>query len=135
MQERHSLALLYNDKSVAENNSAYKGLQLLSADQRCDVFAWSSEQERREFRRLVIAIVLSTDIGDADGARMLQLRVQEGSATVSGEGAGVGDKGSSTTAGAGALDWSAPSSPERTALLCLLLKAADIGSSMQTFDT
>lgn len=58
---RHELAILYNDQSVAEMRSLNIGLNYLYD---FDILNNLSENELKDFRKLVIDLVLSTDIVD-----------------------------------------------------------------------
>lgn len=61
INNKHELAALYNNQSVAEMRSLNIGLSYLSD---FDVLSNHSENECKEFRKLVIDLVLSTDIVD-----------------------------------------------------------------------
>lgn len=57
----HDLALQYNDTSVLENHHLYVAFKLLSEPE-CDVFAQLSAKKRQTLRRMVIELVLATDM-------------------------------------------------------------------------
>nr|XP_048283171.1 cAMP-specific 3',5'-cyclic phosphodiesterase 4C isoform X1 [Myodes glareolus]XP_048283172.1 cAMP-specific 3',5'-cyclic phosphodiesterase 4C isoform X1 [Myodes glareolus] len=55
------LALMYNDMSVLENHHLAVGFKLLQAEN-CDIFRNLSAKERLSLRRMVIDLVLATDM-------------------------------------------------------------------------
>ncbi|TRY97573.1 hypothetical protein DNTS_002605 [Danionella cerebrum] len=55
------LALMYNDESVLENHHLAVGFKLLQGEN-CDVFQNLSKKERQTFRKMVIDMVLATDM-------------------------------------------------------------------------
>ncbi|CAH8493324.1 unnamed protein product [Dicrocoelium dendriticum] len=57
----HDLALQYNDASVLENHHLYVAFKLLNEPD-CDVFAQLSAKKRQTLRRMVIELVLATDM-------------------------------------------------------------------------
>ena len=61
ISNRHELAILYNDQSVAEMRSLNIGLNYLYD---FEILNNLSEKEFKDFRKLVIDLVLSTDIVD-----------------------------------------------------------------------
>ncbi len=61
INNKHELATLYNDQSVAEMRSLNIGLSYISD---FDILSNYSENECKDFRKLVIDLVLSTDIVD-----------------------------------------------------------------------
>jgi 3'5'-cyclic nucleotide phosphodiesterase len=66
--EKSPLAVLYNNKSVAEQNSLDLAWDLLMNDNFADLrkLIYSTPEEASRFRQLVVNIVLATDIMDAD---------------------------------------------------------------------
>uniref|UniRef100_A0A4W4GBC3 Phosphodiesterase n=1 Tax=Electrophorus electricus TaxID=8005 RepID=A0A4W4GBC3_ELEEL len=55
------LALMYNDESVLENHHLAVGFKLLHQDS-CDIFQNLSKRQRQSLRKLVIDMVLATDM-------------------------------------------------------------------------
>ncbi|KAM9437902.1 3',5'-cyclic-AMP phosphodiesterase 4D-like [Salvelinus alpinus] len=55
------LALMYNDSSVLENHHLAVGFKLLQEDN-CDIFQNLSKKQRQSLRKMVIDIVLATDM-------------------------------------------------------------------------
>ncbi|XP_077426076.1 3',5'-cyclic-AMP phosphodiesterase 4C-like [Vanacampus margaritifer] len=55
------LALMYNDESVLENHHLAVGFKLLHQDN-CDIFQNLNKRQRQSLRKLVIDIVLATDM-------------------------------------------------------------------------
>ncbi|XP_023269563.1 cAMP-specific 3',5'-cyclic phosphodiesterase 4C-like isoform X3 [Seriola lalandi dorsalis] len=55
------LALMYNDESVLENHHLAVGFKLLHEDN-CDIFQNLSKRQRQSLRKLVIDMVLATDM-------------------------------------------------------------------------
>nr|XP_039271332.1 uncharacterized protein LOC120345829 isoform X2 [Styela clava] len=61
-QTRSSLALLYNDKSVLENHHVSAAFRILWEDPECDILGALSKDDYKQFRELVIEMVLATDM-------------------------------------------------------------------------
>ncbi|CAH8621917.1 unnamed protein product [Heterobilharzia americana] len=57
----HELALQYNDSSVLENHHLYMAFKILSEPD-CDIFANLGAKKRQTLRRMVIELVLATDM-------------------------------------------------------------------------
>ena len=55
------LALMYNDESVLENHHLAVAFKLLQ-NEGCDIFANCSKKQRQTLRKMVIDMVLSTDM-------------------------------------------------------------------------
>ncbi|GLD63781.1 cAMP-specific 3',5'-cyclic phosphodiesterase 4B isoform X1, partial [Lates japonicus] len=55
------LALMYNDESVLENHHLAVGFKLLQEDN-CDIFQNLTKKQRQTLRRMVIDMVLATDM-------------------------------------------------------------------------
>uniref|UniRef100_A0AAX7SIP5 Phosphodiesterase n=1 Tax=Astatotilapia calliptera TaxID=8154 RepID=A0AAX7SIP5_ASTCA len=55
------LALMYNDESVLENHHLAVGFKLLQ-EENCDIFQNLSKKQRQTLRRMVIEMVLATDM-------------------------------------------------------------------------
>ncbi|XP_045146262.1 cAMP-specific 3',5'-cyclic phosphodiesterase 4A isoform X4 [Echinops telfairi] len=55
------LALMYNDESVLENHHLAVGFKLLQ-DENCDIFQNLSKRQRQSLRKMVIDMVLATDM-------------------------------------------------------------------------
>eukprot|EP00759_Apiculatamorpha_spiralis_P030551 PhF_6_TR32183/c0_g1_i1/m.47779/K13755/PDE1; calcium/calmodulin-dependent 3',5'-cyclic nucleotide phosphodiesterase len=58
------LAFIYNDKSILENYHCKSGFALLRSTSEVDVTSKLSEDEYRIFRKIVVNLVLSTDMTD-----------------------------------------------------------------------
>lgn len=114
IQSCHPLALKFHDQSVAEMNSLTVGLELL-AKPGMDLLEKLSEEDRVIFRKNVIDIVLATDVADTYKKRLIYLKLEDNSDE---------DVGLDTTTPAG-----------RLALLCIIMRACDVASSMQSITT
>ncbi|CAH8649487.1 unnamed protein product [Schistosoma haematobium] len=57
----HELALQYNDASVLENHHLYMAFKILT-EKDCDIFANLGGKKRQTLRRMVIELVLATDM-------------------------------------------------------------------------
>jgi cAMP-specific phosphodiesterase 4 len=55
------LALMYNDESVLENHHLAVGFKLLQGDN-CDIFQNLTKKQRQSLRKMVIEMVLATDM-------------------------------------------------------------------------
>ena len=55
------LALMYNDESVLENHHLAVAFKLLQEDN-CDIFVNLSKKQRQSLRKMVIDMVLATDM-------------------------------------------------------------------------
>ena len=117
IHENHNLALLYSDQSVAEMHSLACGFGILN-NANHDICAGFTTEERRTFRAVVIDLVLSTNISDYERQRILRqkldavmmLKTEDGYADMS-------------------------TSMNRLSLLNLIIRAADVGASMQDVET
>ncbi|CAH8581060.1 unnamed protein product [Schistosoma intercalatum] len=58
----HELALLYNDISVLENHHLHVAFKLINTEKECDFTQYFTNQQKLLFRKMVIALVLSTDM-------------------------------------------------------------------------
>ncbi|CAH8575523.1 unnamed protein product [Heterobilharzia americana] len=58
----HKLALLYNDISVLENHHLHVAFKLISTEKECDFTQFLTNQQKQLFRKMVINLVLSTDM-------------------------------------------------------------------------
>ncbi|XP_018647025.1 camp-specific 3,5-cyclic phosphodiesterase,putative [Schistosoma mansoni] len=58
----HELALLYNDISVLENHHLHVAFKLINTQIECDFTKYFTNQQKLLFRKMVIALVLSTDM-------------------------------------------------------------------------
>jgi len=61
VKSRTALSVLYNDKSVLENHHV-SGFFRMMDQYKCDIFAGMKKSEFRQFRSLLIELVLSTDM-------------------------------------------------------------------------
>ena len=117
INENHSLAILYSDQSVAEMHSLACAFEILK-DADHDICAGFSTEERRTFRAVVIDLVLSTNISDKDRQKALKQKLD--SVMMSKTGDGHPDMSASTS---------------RQSILNLIIRAADVGASMQDVET
>merc|ERR1719262_6214 len=62
VETAHDLALRYNDKSPLENMHCAKMFEIV-ADKNSNIFSGLERDEYREMRRIVIAVILHTDMG------------------------------------------------------------------------
>ncbi|OON19460.1 3'5'-cyclic nucleotide phosphodiesterase, partial [Opisthorchis viverrini] len=60
--EDNELAILYNDKSVLENHHLYIGFDLLHSEPQVDITKHFTTMQRQLFRKIVISLVLATDM-------------------------------------------------------------------------
>ncbi|KAK4468182.1 hypothetical protein MN116_008344 [Schistosoma mekongi] len=58
----HELALLYNDISVLENHHLHVAFKLINTEKQCDFTQYLTSQQKQLFRKMVITLVLSTDM-------------------------------------------------------------------------
>ncbi|CAH8862985.1 unnamed protein product [Trichobilharzia szidati] len=58
----HELALLYNDISVLENHHLHVAFKMISTEKECDFTQYLTNQQKQLFRKMVINLVLSTDM-------------------------------------------------------------------------
>eukprot|EP00055_Hartaetosiga_balthica_P007084 m.23933 g.23933 ORF g.23933 m.23933 type:complete len:989 (-) comp5598_c0_seq1:290-3256(-) len=58
----HDFAIFYNDKSVLENFHIATAFKLMKDDPFCDILAHFSEEDKKKMRRLMISMVLGTDM-------------------------------------------------------------------------
>ncbi|VDP38554.1 unnamed protein product [Soboliphyme baturini] len=62
VQSNSDYAMLYNDRSVLENHHISSIFRMMRADKQLNILSNLTNEEYREFRNLVIEIVLSTDM-------------------------------------------------------------------------
>lgn len=115
INKRHELAKKYHHQSVAEMNSLSIGLGLLERKE-YNLISTLSQENHRKFTDFVIDLVLCTDIADMYKKQMLYLRLR--------------DQYDEET-GRLRIDNSAG----KLALLMLILRSSDVGSSMQSLET
>lgn len=115
VSKHHALAKLYNDQSVAEMRSLAIGLNLLQQPG-YELLSRLSEQEQTTFHEFVVELVLCTDIADMYKKQVAYLRVKDHSNEETGQ-----------------LD--VHSSAGRLALMTLIMRLCDVGSSMQSLRT
>eukprot|EP00041_Stephanoeca_diplocostata_P021495 m.501497 g.501497 ORF g.501497 m.501497 type:complete len:900 (+) comp21839_c0_seq5:222-2921(+) len=60
-ETQHDFAILYNDKSVLENYHASVAFKVMS-DEKCNVLASLSKDDRAAVRKMMISMILSTDM-------------------------------------------------------------------------
>jgi 3'5'-cyclic nucleotide phosphodiesterase len=115
--ESHALALLYSDQSVAEMHSLASGFEVID-NANNDIRVGFSPDERKIFRSTVIELVLSTNICDYERQRLLQHKL---------------NIATETKLVNGRADMSAYTS--RLSIFNLVIRAADVGASMQNAET
>lgn len=115
--EGHTLALLYSDQSVAEMHSLASGFEVID-EANNDIRVGFSPDERKIFRSTVIELVLSTNICDYERQRLLQQKLKS-----------VNEAKLIN----GRADLSAYTS--RLSIFNLVIRAADVGASMQNAET
>lgn len=115
INKRHELAKKYHNQSVAEMNSLSIGLGVLER-KNFDLVAQLSPENQRKFSDFVIDLVLSTDIADFYKKQLLFLKLR--------------DQYDEET-GRLRIDNNAG----KLALLMLILRSSDVGSSMQSLPT
>eukprot|EP00056_Hartaetosiga_gracilis_P006200 m.94097 g.94097 ORF g.94097 m.94097 type:complete len:993 (+) comp12404_c1_seq2:160-3138(+) len=59
---KHDFAIFYNDKSVLENFHIATAFKLMKDDPSCDILENFSQEEQKKMRRLMITMVLGTDM-------------------------------------------------------------------------
>ncbi|BHF82313.1 cAMP-specific 3',5'-cyclic phosphodiesterase 4D [Sparganum proliferum] len=62
IRTENTLALLYNDISVLENHHLSVAFGVLQEDSKCDILCGLSKTQRQTFRKMVIDMVLATDM-------------------------------------------------------------------------
>ncbi|CAL8090320.1 unnamed protein product [Calicophoron daubneyi] len=82
------LAILYNDNSVLENHHLSFAFELLAREPQCDVTSELTTEQRKFFRKMVINLVLSTDMSKhmsllADLKTMVETQRASGSNIIS----------------------------------------------------
>ena len=117
INENHSLAILYSDQSVAEMHSLACAFEILN-DADHDLCAGFSMEERRTLRAVVIDLVLSTNISDKDRQKTLKQKLD--TVMMSKTEDSYPDMSASTS---------------RQSILNLIIRAADVGASMQDVET
>eukprot|EP00164_Ancoracysta_twista_P002241 GFYU01002962.1.p1 GENE.GFYU01002962.1~~GFYU01002962.1.p1 ORF type:complete len:911 (+),score=237.50 GFYU01002962.1:616-3348(+) len=60
---RHDWSVLYNDQSVLENHHLATAFQIVYTEPECDIFEGLGPSEKKEARRLIIDMVMATDLG------------------------------------------------------------------------
>mmetsp|Transcript_34815 Transcript_34815/g.33129 ORF Transcript_34815/g.33129 Transcript_34815/m.33129 type:complete len:347 (+) Transcript_34815:167-1207(+) len=117
VKENHSLAIMYSDQSVAEMNSLACGFQLLFDRADHDILEGFTPEERKTFRTTVIDIVLSTNIMDKERQQDFQRKFDT----------------AKKTSEDGKFDMNCPKN--RLLIYNIILRAADVGASMQNAET
>jgi len=125
VSKQHPYAIMFNDQSVAEMRSLQLGFETLtkneseeSMDFLEEIFRYKSNVDFVTFRKIVISLVLCTDIGDKDRSRLTTLTIQD----AFNEETGAMDDKLSTLEG-------------RLGALMLMLKCSDVGAPMQSVGT
>lgn len=118
VHENHSLAIIYSDQSVAEMNSLACGFQLFDRVDH-DILDGFTLEERRTFRSIVIDLVLSTNIMDKERQQNIQKKFDAAKNCELNED--------------GKIDINCP--VNRLAIYNLIIRAADVGASMQNAET
>lgn len=115
VSKHHAFAKLYNDQSVAEMRSLAIGLDLLEQPG-YELLSRLSEQEQKTFHDFVVELVLCTDVADMYKKQVAYLKVKD----LSDEETGYLD---------------VHESAGRMALMTLIMRICDVGSSMQSLRT
>jgi 3'5'-cyclic nucleotide phosphodiesterase len=134
VKENDPVAVMYKNRSVAEQNSVELAWSLLMGDQFSDLrrVIYVNENEYRRFRELVVNTVLATDIMDKDLSAARKKRWNDAFAETS-------DKSTTATAGAAnggisKMDEKAQTfSTNRRATIVIehLIQASDVSHTMQ----
>ena len=150
VDESHDLAIVYSDQNVAERHSLAKAFQILKLPDH-NIIEGFSKQERLVFRKIVIDLVLSTDI--VDQARQIQLQtkyneISRSSANSKNGGVASSSSGSKVDSNHnsdlpnGVTNYSnnrrhidLSEQANRIAFLTLVIRFADIGGTMQNIET
>jgi 3'5'-cyclic nucleotide phosphodiesterase len=76
IQEEHPTAITYAGKSVAEQNSVDVAWRLLTRPEFGDLRAciYTTAKERRQFRQILVNVVMATDLFDRDLKAMREAR-------------------------------------------------------------
>lgn len=114
INKNHEFAKKYHDQSVAEMHSLTLGLDALQHGDHSLIQHFNTD-EKRLFRKLMIELVLGTDIADPYKKKIAYDRIDELSNGITGE-----------------LPISSTTHDSKTVLLILILRASDVGSSMQS---
>ncbi len=117
INKNHDLAKKYHDQSVAEMHSLTLGLEGLQQGDHALIQHFNAD-EKRLFRKFMIELVLGTDIADPYKKKMAYDRIDELSNANSGE-----------------LPISLSTHDSKMVLMVLILRASDVGSSMQSVHT
>lgn len=116
----HEYAVAFNDQSPLEMRSLQVGFDILRRHNFTAGFPELSDiKERQRFRKLVVDLVLCTDIGDKDRSRLTTLKIQD----------------AFDDAEPGVIEQKLNTAEGRVAALMLLLKASDICAAMQCHAT
>ena len=153
VKEGSPLADKYENKSIAENNSYDRALALLHKDE-FNIFAHFSEEEMSRFHDLCKSIILATDIADGDRIRALYARIEENITSCAAAALVCNDSSTATAAedipgssvpiltseGEHIADVPQPKldvtvEENRSMILCLFMKLADVGAPLQHLDT
>lgn len=129
VQSGSDTALLYNDRAVLENHHLSAAFRLMRDDQDSNILQNLGRDEHREFRTLVIDMVLATDMSyhfqQLKTMRGL-LSLATGGASAAGEGGG-GHSGATSPAG--------PSAIDKSKALSLVLHSCDISHPAKQWRT
>ena len=118
IDQNHKYAKDYNNQSIAEMRSIYLAFDFIeSNDNKNNFLIDLDKKEYQLFKSIVIELVLSTDAADKDRVKITKLKFSENS-----DNNGKGKMITTTTSGL-------------HAGLILLLKCADVGAAMQSFNT
>jgi hypothetical protein len=116
--DSHPYALLYNDRNVAEMRSLTLAFDLLSRFER-NFYSIMHKEEKMLFRKLVIDLVLSTDMADKTAETLLFDDI----------GAALAQDSETVKI----LDYSKPQN--RLFALIMILKTSDLGAAVQSANT
>jgi len=124
----HDLSLTYNDKSILENHHASFGFRVMK-NPTCDILSQMSTDDRKECRKMVIAMILSTDMSAHFGGVMEFEQLVRHKRTPS---SSSSDSATDSTRADKTLDGF--SSKEVRTLLTSVLHCADLGACTKSWD-
>lgn len=124
VQSGSDTALLYNDRAVLENHHISATFRLMKDEPDCNILQNLSRDEHREFRNLIIDMVLATDMS----YHFQQLKTMRGLLSLA-TGGGAADGTSGTPSPAG------PSAIDKSKALSLVLHSCDISHPAKEWKT
>jgi 3'5'-cyclic nucleotide phosphodiesterase len=126
VKEDHALAISYNGKCVAEQNSVDIAWKLLMEPRFTDLRAamFCTEEERRQFRQVMVNVVMATDLFDKDLKALREARWEKSF---------CGDGASESSAHAGDALTDVIRGSRAAIILDLIIQASDVSHTMQHF--